>query len=99
MLYKGRYVIHRTSIFVQLLLKEYHDSSVGGHSGELKTDLRLAAVWLVRNEKMLLHMDRNVTCQQPKTSQLRPAGLLQPLPPPELVWEEITMDFLKDYRT
>lgn len=42
LLYKGRYVLPQKSIFIPVLLKEYHDSVIGGHSGELKTYLRMA---------------------------------------------------------
>lgn len=43
--YKGRMVIPRGSSFKATLLKEYHCSPVGGHAGEVKTYLRLAANW------------------------------------------------------
>ena len=82
--YKGRYVLARSSPFIPVLLREYHDSPLGGHAGELKTYLRLAAEWYL--EGMRRQVDNYVRechiCQKAKASNQSPAGLLQNLPIP-----------------
>lgn len=45
LLYKGRMVLSKDSPFINQLLKEYRDTALGGHNGELKTYLRLATNW------------------------------------------------------
>ncbi|GJP47582.1 hypothetical protein CLOM_g6765 [Closterium sp. NIES-68] len=37
-------------------------------------------------------------CQIMKSSHQRAAGLLQPLDPPERPWQQVTMDYVQDYR-
>lgn len=34
-------------------------------------------------------------CQQAKHTNTKPAGLLQPLPPPKRPWQDVTMDFIE----
>ena len=43
MFFKGCYVLTKSSPFISVLLREYHDSPLGGHTSKLKTYLRVAA--------------------------------------------------------
>lgn len=66
--YKERCVIPATSKFRRALLKEYHDSMVGGHVGELKTYLRMVVDWYwpgMRKE-ITSYVSQCVICQQQK---------------------------------
>lgn len=78
-----------------MLLSKYRDFVVGGHSGELKTYLRLAKVWYWAGMKQDVaeYVQRCVVCLQQKVSQQLPAGLLQPLRIPTKVWDEISINF------
>lgn len=45
LMYKGRHVIPGTSVIRDQLLREYHNTPIGGHAGDVKTYLRIAAEW------------------------------------------------------
>lgn len=94
--YKGRLVLPPKSSLIPILLHDYHDSPLGGHSGDFKTYKRIASDWFwpgMRKE-IAKYVRSCGVCQQAKTSSLRPGGLLQPLEIPALVWDEISMDFM-----
>lgn len=95
--YKGRVVISPKSALAVQLLREHHDSPVGGHSGEIKTYKRLASEWFWPGmRKMIAQYIREcAVCQQQKQSTLMPAGFLQPLPVPSRIWEDISLDFVE----
>lgn len=83
-------------MFIPVLLQQYHESVIGGHAGELKTYLRLSRDWFWKGMRrdIKYHVQQCMVCQQQKRSQQSPAGLLQPLPIPSQIWEELTMDFI-----
>ncbi|KAI4313106.1 hypothetical protein L6164_026114 [Bauhinia variegata] len=94
--YKGRLVISKDSKWVPIFLHEFHSSPVGGHSGVLRTYKRLAAnlYWPgMMNSVLQFVKDYNI-CQQSKYEAKSPAGLLQPLPIPKAIWEDISLDFM-----
>lgn len=95
--YKGRVVLPRSISLIQNLLYDYHCSAMGGHNGEFKTYLRLAEhwFWFGMRKEVTEYVRSCLVCQQQKHSHQRPAGLLQPLPIPTQVWEDVTMDFVE----
>ncbi|KAL4567338.1 hypothetical protein LXL04_022921 [Taraxacum kok-saghyz] len=95
--YKDRLVIPQKSPYVKVLLQEYHDSVIGGHSGDLKKYQRLARewFWIGMRKDVRIYVQECAVCQQQKYSTARPAGLLQPLDLPNQVWDALTMDFIE----
>lgn len=95
--YKGRLVIPSKPSLVDHLLREYHDTPLGGHSGDFKTYQRLAQEWYWpgMRKRVQQYIQACDVCQQNKASSLSPAGLLQPLPIPNRVWEDISLDFVE----
>uniref|UniRef100_A0A6N2MMB5 Integrase catalytic domain-containing protein n=1 Tax=Salix viminalis TaxID=40686 RepID=A0A6N2MMB5_SALVM len=79
------------------LLHEFHDSKVAGHSGVLRTFKRLAQqfYWPSMHKHVKAYIQHCLTCQKTKSETLAPAGLLQPLPIPCLVWDDISLDFIE----
>ncbi|KAL6350705.1 hypothetical protein AAG906_028162 [Vitis piasezkii] len=83
------------------LLYEVHDSKVGGHSGILRTYRRLQQqfYWPKMHKVVQEYVQKCEVCQRIKPETKAPAGLLQPLPIPAQVWEDITLDFIEGLPT
>ena len=45
LLFKGSLVLPKTSTYISALMKEFHDSPIGGHSGYLRTYKRVASLF------------------------------------------------------
>lgn len=94
--YKGRLFNPKETNLWHTLIEEFHSSPVRGHSGVKGTLHRLAAVfsWPHMAQDVKLAVQTYSQCQASKYSTQRLLGLLQPLPVPQRVWEDITMDFI-----
>nr|KYP60178.1 Transposon Ty3-I Gag-Pol polyprotein [Cajanus cajan] len=78
------------------LINEFHSSPHAGHSGFKASLARLSTsfFWpgIYKDTKKLVQSC--LTCQQNKYYPVKMQGLLQPLPTPDRVWEDISMDFI-----
>jgi hypothetical protein len=89
------YVPNIPSIFT-ILMREVHDVKIGGHVGMNKTVeiLKRKFYW----PKMQYHVQRYIAscqkCQENKSNNASPIGLLSPLPIPNRKWEVVTIDFI-----
>ena len=87
----------RVSEIRKKLLAEFHDSKLAGQSGVLRTYKRLAQqfYWPNMYKDVQDYVSTCAICQKTKSEALAPAGLLQPLPIPCQVWDDITLDFIE----
>ncbi|MCI36318.1 hypothetical protein A2U01_0057541, partial [Trifolium medium] len=78
------------------MLAEFHVTPSGGHSGFYRTYRRLAAnvYWIGMKAKVQEYVKACDICQRQKYLATSPGGLLQPLPIPAAIWEEVSMDFI-----
>lgn len=79
------------------LLHDMHDTKAGGHSGVLRTFKKLGQqfYWPGMHKSVQEYIKGCEVCQKIKVETLAPAGLLQPLPIPCQVWDDITLDFIE----
>lgn len=86
--YKGRLVIPHNSSLIPKLFQEYHDLVIGGHSV-------LEWFWVGMRRTVQIYVRACTVCQQQKATTTHPSGLLQPLPIPSDVWDELSTDFIE----
>jgi hypothetical protein len=96
LLYEGRLVLSKQSTLIPQMLEEFHNTPQGGHSGFYRTYRRLAAnvYWIGMKNTVQEFVKQCDVCQRQKYLASSPGGLLQPLPIPDRVWEDLSMDFI-----
>lgn len=79
------------------ILHEFHASPSAGHSGEQRTYHRLAQIfwWAGLRGDVRQFVRECDVCQRNKADLRKPAGLLTPLPIPDTIWADISMDFVE----
>ena len=79
-----------------ILLKEYHDSLLGGHQGISRTEemLQRNFYWPHMHKTICQYIKSCDSCQRSKISTEKTAGLLNPLPIPVGLWKTVSMDFI-----
>ncbi|VFQ94095.1 unnamed protein product [Cuscuta campestris] len=94
--YHHRVCLSTTSNLKGEILQEFHSSPSTGHPGIERTFRRVAAVffWPHMRRDIAAFVASCLTCQATKYSTQKPGGLLQPLPVPGRVWDDVTMDFI-----
>jgi len=94
--FRGKLFIPPNSQLKTLFLEEFHASLLGGHSGIHKTFGRLheSVYWNGMRKDVTAFVNACSVCQQTKPPNHSPYGLLQPLPVPDKVWEDISLDFI-----
>lgn len=71
---------------------EYYASPIGGHTGITRTMAQF--YWPKMKDDIKSFVQHCIICQQAKAVNSLPASLLQPLPIPKQVWEDVAMDFI-----
>ena len=94
---RGRIRVPAVSSLRTRVLDHFHNTPEAGHEGVLRTYKRLSksCTWPGMRRDVREHVRACETCQRAKVDTLKPAGLLQPLPVPDRVWEDISMDFIE----
>ena len=95
--YKSRIVLSPTLIWRDRVLTEHHSTPTSGHEGVLKTYHRVKRgfYWLCMKSDVKRFVSECTVCQQHKYETIALPGLLQPLPIPQGIWRDISMDFIR----
>lgn len=95
--YQQRIYVGNNGDSRQKILWELHDGPVGGHSGQEVTLKRISQFfyWPNMRQEVIKYVQSCDVCQRIKTGNQFPQGLLQPLPVPQQIWEDISLDFVE----
>nr|GEU83110.1 putative mitochondrial protein [Tanacetum cinerariifolium] len=98
---KGKVVVGNDPELRKKLVQHFYDEAIGGHFGAHVTMKKLGSLFYWKGlKKMVKKMIRDCdVCQRQKLELSAYPSLIQPLPVPERIWKEISMDFIKNLPT
>ena len=93
----GKVVVPANDELRRAIISEFHDSTIGGHSGILRTYSRIARnfCWKGLKAAVLKYVQQCDVYQRNKADTRKPGGLLEPLDVPKTIWSDISMDFVE----
>ncbi|PKA66820.1 putative mitochondrial protein [Apostasia shenzhenica] len=96
LLWKGRLVVGKDLNLRRRIIQMIHADSTGGHSGFLPTLQRLKSIfyWRGMSKATKRELQECEVCQLSKYEPVASPGLLQPLPIPEGIWTDVSLDFI-----
>lgn len=95
--FKRKIYVGGNSSLREQILKQIHESNLGGHFGVQGTYQRVKLVFLWPGLKSQVQqlVSTCPICQLSKSEHVKSPGLLQPVRVPEQTWMHITMDFIE----
>jgi hypothetical protein len=85
--WNNRLVVPKNLHITKQILVEYHASPIGGHSGIQRTKARIC------QQFFRPHMSKDIA-KFVSECLIWPSGILQPLPIPSHIWDDVAMDFI-----
>lgn len=95
--YKGKVLLSPTSVLIPQVLAAMHSFPTSGHSGYHKTLARVrnSFHWKGMRTTVREYIRNCEVCQIYKNDTTKQGGLLQPLPIPDQIWTDVSMDFIE----
>src|SRR4051812_23873652 len=102
MYFKGRLVVPMSPAIINCgldFMEEAHNSPLSIHPGStmMYKDLRQQYWWPYMKQDIARYVSQCDVCSRVKARQQKPAGWLQPLPPPDWKWDKVEMDFITGF--
>ena len=96
--YRGRLWVPDSELLCTGLVQKTHDSLLTGHPGRDATAalLRRQYFWPGMDATVRRFVDNCHSCKRNTIWRQRRQGMLKPLPIPEQIWSELSLDFMTD---